>query len=530
MAPTRRDLLRVAAGGGSVLAAGGTWHAVAESVDPRLTLYARQADRLVPLEPLELEGNGLVERVDDFYGYDGTPNTGFERTAVSNLGTVSVGNSVYLFLTHGRGETQQKNGILRFEFASLPEGEWVVKDDRDDFHPDDHDAVRPWSDPQDRVEWRWRRSQADGGVYGAFDAETLAGDGIDPESELEIAAEFACGITDWHSLTWSDGRSPDRTPLNPALPVSIGATEARVVSIDACYGPPPLVDDLVTVTVRGSATTRQLLEDYAEVLRFGPPGSPGAVVEELERESDRLTLRFDARETGFAHGEGRAGVGELVGEVAELSGAIPETGRRVLGRTRIRRCTGTPGIVVVEQGDDAFDLEPVVGDERVYEFYSYENYRSTNPYAESRTTRLVPYLGPDGLSLVFLHGAPGDGHGGDVTMTVDGLDERTSWVLVDDCSDWTRDGSAPPETIHWKWDRVSPEVADALDIGRDVGDQADGGVLRGGLDGQFDLEFSLRVERGIDALEVVDGSTGEALALSPDEPTTVRRGFDPGVG
>ena len=512
-----------------VLAAGGTWQAVAKSVDPDNSLYARQEDRLVPLDPLRLAGNGVIERVDEFYGYDGTPNTGLERIAVSNLGTVAVGDATYLLLTHGRGDIQQKNGILRFAFDSLPDGEWVVMDDRDDFHPEEHETERPWSNPPDRVEWRWARSQADGGIFGDFKASALAGDGIDADAELTITAAFDCGITDWHALSWSGGDSPARASLNPALPVHIGATEAMVVAIDACYGPPPLVDDLVTVTVRTSTSTMDLLEAHAEVLRFGPPDAPGAEVQKIERDSGSLTLWFDARETGFHHGEGRAGVGELVGKVAELSGKLPETDRPIIGRTEIRRCTESPGTVVVEQGDRSFELEPVVGDERVYEFYGYENYRSTNPFAQSRTTRLVPYLGPAGLSLVFFHGAPEDGHGGDVTMTIAGLDDRTSWVLVDDCSDWTREGSSPPETIHWKWDRVSSEVAKALDLDRSFGDQADGGILRGGLDGPFDLDLDLSVERGIDALEVVDGSTGEAFDLAVSEPVSVSRGLDPGV-
>lgn len=549
MTPSRRDILRAAAGVGTVAASGAAFQTISASVDDGAHLYARQGSNLYRLDPFEL-GEGTVQRVDSFYSYDGTPRTGLEQRRVSNLGVVTVGSEQYLFVTHGKPERQQTNGRVTMTFDGLADAigaePWVVTDDEDDFD-------RAGTNRPEKIEWQWSRGQSDGGAAGSFDAaEVLDSESGIGEDEIEITPEFACGITEWHAVSGPSKDDPGRRRLDYDEPVYIGATEDAVLDVEACYGgpgderAPPQSGGAVYVTVRGDSL------DDLQGFEFGGADDPA-----IERFEDRLELTFEASDLEFVNGRGAAGVGQVVGETAELTASFA-SGEPALGRATIERCVndGGVGTLVVEQGDLTVPLEPLADAETaVKEFYDYRNYRPENDgLTETGAMRVVPYHGADGLSLVLTFGAPLDGSSGALTLDVDsddgGLPEGASWVLVDDCSDLDRPESNPPETIRWQWDRVADGVGENLPIGpRNPGDQADGGVIRGGLDSAFELEFDPDIDYGLDGIEllapvedalesasdsappaeITDGSVSlggdslDVVPLSLDEPFTIRR-------
>lgn len=211
---------------------------------------------------------------------------------------------------------------------------------------------------------------------------------------------------------------------------------------------------------------------------------------------------------------------------------------------------------VVEQAGDCVPVTPLSGSESVVEFYDYQlpadRYLGENgasddggPYFTSRGTRELQrsdaslvflYDGPDGVSLVVLHGSTeGSEHGGgSATLTLSGLPADGSWVVKDDryrdpatgsvhatnYDRWGIDGDS--HRITWSW-------ADGRTDGgafRDVSDGLDGGVT---IEPAFN-DAAERLEYNYDGRVtewlVVSGSASnpDVHSLALDEPVTIRAG------
>lgn len=210
---------------------------------------------------------------------------------------------------------------------------------------------------------------------------------------------------------------------------------------------------------------------------------------------------------------------------------------------------------VVEQGGDCVPVTPLSGDEPVEAFYDYQlpegkfagtagasddggpYFRSLGTEALQRpdTSQLFLYRGPEGLSLVVLHGslAESDHGGGTATLTFSGLGDG-SWVVKDDYyldpetgeqassnhDRWRVVGST--RVVTWTW------ASDTTDGGafRDVSDALDGGVT---VDPAFDdaaEELNFHHDGQVTDWHVLSGSADhpDRHSLALDRPVTIRRG------
>lgn len=230
-------------------------------------------------------------------------------------------------------------------------------------------------------------------------------------------------------------------------------------------------------------------------------------------------------------------------------------GALVLGSTRPASARGGGGDeadYAVEQGDRCVSISPLSGDEPVeamYELripgrYGGENGASdpgSGPYYESigttdlqrpNTTITFLYDGPEGLSLVVVHGHAQRGDGGSASWQLEGLPSDGAWVVRDDFyldpqtgdvaqtsyDRWDLGGQS--HTIDWTW----------------TGGRTDGGAFRP-LGSEFEVtvtpayneaaalweqHFSGRVANW----HVLSGSreSPERRQLALDQPVTVRTG------
>lgn len=207
----------------------------------------------------------------------------------------------------------------------------------------------------------------------------------------------------------------------------------------------------------------------------------------------------------------------------------------------------------LEQDGTCVPLIPLSGETPVEDFYDYrlpERYVSEangasdpgeGPYYSSAgtdslqrpaTSVLFLYDGPEGLSLVVVHGTvTDDDEGGSVTFTVSSVPADAEWVVKDDYYEdpdtgeiansnydrWRTGGRA--HEIDWTW-----------------GGKTDGGALRD-LGDEFELEidpafnedaalYEEHYEGDVEAWQALVGSqTGiDRVSLSMDEPVTVRSG------
>ena len=182
--------------------------------------------------------------------------------------------------------------------------------------------------------------------------------------------------------------------------------------------------------------------------------------------------------------------------VLRLAGAAAGTG--ALGQVLAQR--DDPGeTVVLEQGDRCLELVPLSGDVPVEELYDYTyptnlfdgppgslgtTYSSmgTTDLQRDRTSILFLYDGPEGLSLVVVHGHVGseDDAGGTVSFTLGGVPADAAWIVRDD---YYLQNGEQADSNHDRWDVDGTiQVVDwAYKGGR-----TDGGALRG-LGPEFDL-------------------------------------------
>jgi hypothetical protein len=197
---------------------------------------------------------------------------------------------------------------------------------------------------------------------------------------------------------------------------------------------------------------------------------------------------------------------------------------------------------VLEQGDRCVELTPLEGDETAEELYDYnfDNYSSagTADLQRENTSVLFLYEGPEGLSLVMVHGKlGGTGQSGSASFTVRGLSESAEWTVEDD--NYTvgpvNDTAATDNEseVYDQWDH-SPR--------RSVIDwtwyenRTDGGVVSG-LGEDLDIQIEPRFNEdaalydqyyygNVTDWEVLSGDleNPERSSLTLDESVTIHRG------
>ena len=140
---------------------------------------------------------------------------------------------------------------------------------------------------------------------------------------------------------------------------------------------------------------------------------------------------------------------------------------------------------------ECFSLEPLsYRDQSVVDFYGYEpdaskenSQQSTTPTELEKpdTSRLFLYEGPEGLSLVMIHGSGQTDRGGAVSFRIEGVPDGVEWVVRDDDYDGADDEFAVGDgtaSADWAWG---------------VGSRNDGGAL-----GYLPDEFRLRIDPRFD--------------------------------
>ncbi len=192
---------------------------------------------------------------------------------------------------------------------------------------------------------------------------------------------------------------------------------------------------------------------------------------------------------------------------------------------------------VIEQGDACTEIDPLsYENQSVVEFYGYTAnasdegvvYSANTPLGledvNDRTSSLFLYEGPDGLSLVVLHGAPDGSAGGAASFQFDGLPEDGQWVVKDDpesesVEQWNRTENGA-QTVHWAWQSR----------------YTDGGAFHGGLGGEFEvrIDAAFGEDARLDPLSQgnasewralsANGDTLESISLDANQPLTVRSG------
>ncbi|WP_394348645.1 hypothetical protein, partial [Halovivax sp.] len=177
--------------------------------------------------------------------------------------------------------------------------------------------------------------------------------------------------------------------------------------------------------------------------------------------------------------------------VAATTVAVPAT-RRVGG-------VAAGASFAIRQGDRCASIEPLRGEVSVDELYDYAyptgeysgalgsdgvsfSSEGTVDLQRDNSSILFLYEGPDGLSLVVLHGrlhGEIDG-GGTVSFVIHGLPTDGDWVVMDDYLE------ADGEEVSEDWWDVDGDVHD-IDWAYEPG-ETDGGAFRA-LDAEFDAEI-----------------------------------------
>jgi len=207
---------------------------------------------------------------------------------------------------------------------------------------------------------------------------------------------------------------------------------------------------------------------------------------------------------------------------------------------------------VVVQGDRCEPIQPVQGRLPVEEFYDYqlpEKYVSdengasfgyATRYASAgtvelqreRTSLLLLYSGPRGLSLVVVHDRIDTSAGGSVTFRLRGLPAGGEWAVRDDFYRSPKTGEIADSNFD-RWRTDGPEHAIDWTWG---GAGTDGGAFRG-LRGDFEVvvrpEFNedaalhgRHYEGEITDWEFLSGSAGvsQRVSLDLDRPIRIRAG------
>ncbi|PSP93053.1 hypothetical protein BRC91_10705 [Halobacteriales archaeon QS_4_62_28] len=188
---------------------------------------------------------------------------------------------------------------------------------------------------------------------------------------------------------------------------------------------------------------------------------------------------------------------------------------------------------VMRQGGNCTPLTAFSSDQSVVEFYDYRvpeqdagdnnnggfaadpaNYSSNGTQDLQRDNESIVFLydGPDGLSLVIVHGSVGerDGNGGSATFNISGLPAGGSWDVKDDLyntegdradtnyDQWDIGGRSA--TIDWTW----------------AGGRTDGGAFRG-LGSAFSVTIDPAFNEDAELYEqYYEGDVDSWVVLTPD--------------
>lgn len=187
----------------------------------------------------------------------------------------------------------------------------------------------------------------------------------------------------------------------------------------------------------------------------------------------------------------------------------------------------------VEQNGQCAPLAPLRFDQPVDAFYDYrpsagaENARQSSfpvPLTEPGVSRLFLYEGPDGLSLVVVHGSGNeDDPGGAASFEITGLPAGGEWVVLDDSYDGATDVfdvGGDPAVLHWGWG---------------AGGRNDGAAFRGlgddfavTIDPAFNETARLEPFDGnnVERWQVLAGDVRSPMVadLALDRPVTIRTG------
>lgn len=186
----------------------------------------------------------------------------------------------------------------------------------------------------------------------------------------------------------------------------------------------------------------------------------------------------------------------------------------------IRSVSASTRKIVVEQGDQRYEMAPLSTGESVKNFYDYRNAQShtSTGIERERVSNLFFFEDDDGLSLVIIHDQPYNGSGGAVDFSFGGLPDEGSWIVHDDPGDFNNSRSSPPKYITWSWDES----------------KTDGGVFKGGFDevSEITLDPAFNEEASREPLspgrienwQVLSGDASEPTRynLALDQPITIR--------
>lgn len=187
------------------------------------------------------------------------------------------------------------------------------------------------------------------------------------------------------------------------------------------------------------------------------------------------------------------------------------------------------------QASDCTPLSPLSGDVPAEEFYRYDEGRTywsasgpVDALTAPETSRLFLYDGPDGLSLVFVHGARQENDpvgGGAASFEIRGLPSDGEWVVRDDFYEgptrfdrWSF--SADRAVIHWTWGagRTDGAVFRGVDGARVVVDPAFNSDAE--LYGQHysgDVQRWQAVTGSLDDPETVGLDGGQRVIIEPGD-------------
>jgi PKD repeat protein len=131
----------------------------------------------------------------------------------------------------------------------------------------------------------------------------------------------------------------------------------------------------------------------------------------------------------------------------------------------------------VSYGTNSELVAPFSGTESITDVYDYSSYTADIELQKEDTARLFLYDGPNGLSLGTVIDSTSSDDGGQTGYEIDGFPADGAWVIKDDSGDTY--GTAPA----WSWDS---------------GGNTDGGVIRGGFDGEFEITITPELNQGRD--------------------------------
>lgn len=201
---------------------------------------------------------------------------------------------------------------------------------------------------------------------------------------------------------------------------------------------------------------------------------------------------------------------------------VPETCDDI-SHPELLKCEGES--YAFEQGDTCASVEPL-SDGDVVDLFGFtpEEPRQTDlpaPLEAAQKSRLFLYEGPEGLSLVVVHGGTEDEEGGAATFRIGGLPPSGEFVALADRYEGTEDEFEIDEreaVLNWSW-----------------GSTNDGGVFRG-----LGEAFCVTIEPAwneaaelepygsgtVEEWQFLSGSLDdpEVIDLEMDEPITVRSG------